>query len=705
MAGRLSLAVILALLVGLQVWGAPRATAAEAFTLDPTHGQVGQRVTASGTGWTSDLGPVRVFVSAEESSNPANAVLVVEPAPNGSFSGTFDVPARAPGARRFFACQFCEDNPDGFPLAYASFRIDPPPPELSLTPSSGQVGETVTVSGTGWLPGRGLVSVFADKADSGSPDQALITVAPGSDGDIAAPLLLTDLAVRDYRFYACQDCGNPKGYPSADAPFTVTPAPQLRPRLALTPSTGEVGDEVTASGSGWTASGPVSVYADKSDQSRPGSELVSVTPSADGVFTTTMVVPDRPPGDYVFFACQACTDVESSLSTSATFTITVAAPARPRLSLTPDHGRQGETVTAAGSGWQPGGGQVELFASETDSTDGTPPLLTVEPEEAGSFVVPLPLPSTSSGQHTLFACQRCGTATALTATAPFTISAQVLQPLFQLTPASGAPGDTVTATGSGWLPGRGAVWVFASRDDIIEPELALAVVRTDAAGSFTTPLDVPDVPAGGRQLFACQACGDPRGYPSAVADFTVIAVGATPLLSLQPSAGEPGETVTAHGSGWLPSGGQVRVFADRAEISDPGQALAVVEPGADGRFSVPVTVPDRDADEYTLFACQTCEDPDLALVATAALTIEGGSPVPYLLIGLLLAGVLVIAIGRTVYRHGRGVGGVQPPHFEVRPGAGLDADLSGDRAGSLPSLRLVPHDDDLTRVDELEVRR
>jgi hypothetical protein len=148
----------------------------------------------------------------------------------------------------------------------------------------------------------------------------------------------------------------------------------------------------------------------------------------------------------------------------------------------------------------------------------------------------------------------------------------------------------------------------------------------------------------------------------------------------------------------------VRLFGDRSESSNPALVLAVAQPGVDGRFSVPVRVPDRDADDYTLFACQNCDDPELALVATASLTVQGGSPFPFLLIGLLVAGLLVTAIATTAYRHGRRVGAMRP-HFEARPGPGLEADRSGDRNGALPSLRLVPHDDDLNRVDQLEVRR
>ena len=77
-----------------------------------------------------------------------------------------------------------------------------------------------------------------------------------------------------------------------------------------------------------------------------------------------------------------------------------------------------------------------------------------------------------------------------------------------LSPASASPGQTVTATGTGWDPRFGDVSIFADASDSLDPSAALATA-TPVQGTFSTILTVPNKPAASYQFFACQRCGDP----------------------------------------------------------------------------------------------------------------------------------------------------------------------------------------------------
>jgi hypothetical protein len=123
--------------------------------------------------------------------------------------------------------------------------------------------------------------------------------------------------------------------------------------------------------------------------------------------------------------------------------------------------------------------------------------------------------------------------------------ANAATPTLVISPVQAAPGQTVTASGTGWQDGLGDVRVFAGGSDIRKPAAALATVPAQS-GAFWMQLTVPELSAGSHRFVACQRCGDADGYPSASFEFTILA---TTLTATTPTVTAPPPIVTAPTSG------------------------------------------------------------------------------------------------------------------------------------------------------------
>jgi hypothetical protein len=225
----------------------------------------------------------------------------------------------------------------GLVTAIAALPSSPAPaqgPEASNQASGAPPGWPVIVSGSGWDPSFGPVSVYssiedAEKSSSTplAPASPVPSPTPNADESFSVTLVVPSLPPGPYTFVACQDCGNADGYPLARFPFTVVVPAQ--PTLSLSPPSGTARSTISAVGTGWNPlNGPVSVFPDASATSAPASALVAgVVPDPQGAFTASMSAPGTP-NDYLFIACQRC-GPESAATQTAAFTVArnVAPPA------------------------------------------------------------------------------------------------------------------------------------------------------------------------------------------------------------------------------------------------------------------------------------------------------------------------------------------------------------------------------------------
>ena len=202
-------------------------------------------------------------------------------------------------------------------------------PEASIQPAGAPPGWPVVVSGSGWDPSFGAVSVYGSIDDVGSSSSAPLaqpsptsSPTPDADESFSVSLVVPSLAPGPYTFVACQDCGNVDGYPLARVPFTVVAPAQ--PTLSLSPTRGMARSTISAVGTAWNPlDGPVSIFSDASAIAEPASALVTgVVPDAQGSFTASLPAPDAP-NDYLFVACQRC-GPEPAASRTAAFTVVAA---------------------------------------------------------------------------------------------------------------------------------------------------------------------------------------------------------------------------------------------------------------------------------------------------------------------------------------------------------------------------------------------
>ena len=237
------------------------------------------------------------------------------------------------------------------------------------------------------------------------------------------------------------------------------------PTVSFDPVAAPPGWQVVASGDGWSPTlGPVSIYRDRGESLKDAAALAQSQPDQTGHFSTSMTVPFESPGNYVFYACQACGDVDSLIASSGSFT--VAPPLTPTLLVDPGVASPGSTISATGTGWNPRNGLVSIFPSEQDAADPSAALITVDPDPTGNISTPLHAPD-ALGDQVLFACQDCGDADAF----PLARAALTVQPAPSPSPrlviVPNVIGDTAAKAGN-VLVQRGLeptiLWVGSGRD-------------------------------------------------------------------------------------------------------------------------------------------------------------------------------------------------------------------------------------------------
>lgn len=535
-----------ALLLALGLWALALPALSQtafAITLTPSSGPVDSTVTVDGSGFDRDTDVVIEF----------DGQVVATVAADGpdwtgatTFTTTFTVPdlPADPTAAGYLVVAF----QDGEPLAREVFTITP---TLAIDPIRGPGGSEATLSGTGWEPDEPLTVEFP-------PGEVLLTLDPGDaawSGNSRFSVVLTvpALTAGPYTVEAHQF----ERKLVQQTRFTVEAT------LEVDPDIGPVGSSSDATGTGFTDAFPLELVFD--------GEVVVELPAGDAdwntatSFVTPFTVPGRAPGTYTVEARQDCA---GTCDISATDTFTVAGAT---LAVDPQEGVIGTSVEAIGEGWNPDEeltlllGSVEVATLPADSGDFDPP---------DTFTTTFTVPDTVAGPYTVEACQRCGTAAELSATAEFTVL-----PRLAVDPDAGPIASETTASGDGWDEDQELRLFFDGEEVALVPAGAAAFT---GGTSLAQVLVVPERPGGTYEVRACQRCGDPAGEISATAAFTII-----PSIEVNPPLGPPGFVTFVEGRGFLPGAEVVLVW-------DPGVGTRRVAAGGDGRFRAAFLVMHRD---------------------------------------------------------------------------------------------------------------
>ena len=301
-------------------------TATTTFTVvpklvaNPSTGGVGTLVTFYGTGYGYKSSITATWGQGNACTSATTAV--------GNFSCGFKIPSGTVGGSYAFTATDSGSN-----TATTTFLVGP---VLTMTPSSGTVGDTVMFSATGFA---GLSTITVSWANG--PVCSGTTTAGGSFScEFTVPQTTVGLAT----FTATDAESDSEG-----ATFSVGP------QLTTTPVTGPVGTPVTYTGTGYAASSAVTV-------SWAAGVACTTTSNALGSFSCKFTIPAATVGAHTFTGADASSDTATTLfAVTATLKADAWTPAAPVLDL-------GESVTLTAN---PSGGvlpyQIQWFSGSSST--------------------------------------------------------------------------------------------------------------------------------------------------------------------------------------------------------------------------------------------------------------------------------------------------------------------------------------------------
>jgi len=260
------------------------------ISLQPKDGPVGTTVTIDGSGFyasqvvtVSYYPDTKVELGAEEASS------------TGEFSYSFAVPESTAGNHRVVA----QDDWGG--LAELNFKVIP---TVTIEPESGAIGDEVTVTGTGF-GNQSRVNIYFN-------DDRVATSKTDKYGNIEvtfeAPITEAgtyDVDVED------RDDNKDSGE------FTIAAG------ASISPTTGDVGTTLTASGVGFKAGGTVNIKYDDI-------QVATTTANASGAFSLTFKAPPSIGGSHTI----TITDNDNTIT--QLFTMESTPPSAPALLLPQD---------------------------------------------------------------------------------------------------------------------------------------------------------------------------------------------------------------------------------------------------------------------------------------------------------------------------------------------------------------------------------
>ena len=338
----------------------------------------------------------------------------------------------------------------------------PFPPICVLSPNSGLVGSSVTVSGCGFAASSSVTISF-----DGS---AVATTTTDGAGSYSTSFIVPPSNSGPHTIKALDAALN-----LATATFTVT----SNPSLTLNPTSGKIGSSVTAYDFGFAASSSVTITFD-------GSIVATTATDASGSFSTSFIVPSSSPGSHTVTGTDA-----SSNSATATFTVV------PSVNVSPTSGIVGSPVTVSGSNFAASSSVTVTFGSGT----GSPLILTTVTDSAGSFSISFNVPVSLAGTRPIIATD----ASSNTASTTFTVI-----PSITLSPTSGGASSTVTVSGFGFAGSSTVTITFDSSHP--------TQTSSDTTGSFSRSYGLPGSSTGGpHTITATDASSN-----SASATFTIV---------------------------------------------------------------------------------------------------------------------------------------------------------------------------------------
>jgi len=278
------------------------------LTVSPAQGPVGTNVTVKGMGFARNERNIEIRYYVDGSYETVKTGLSA--GANGSWETSFQIPSSPKGSHKIDA----KGDESTFPSVQdAAFRVTP---SINLDRSSGSPGESITMTGIGFVTNERDIKILFD----GQIASTGIIRADGT-GFWQASFVVPE---------------KPKGTYSVTADGEITKKEQLTainfqigPGMVLSPSEGHVGTDLTVTGRGFAVSKSVDIYyeADK---------ITTETTDNKGSFHISFAVPESLHGARTVRAADAAGN-----NATAVFTMESVPPGTPELVAPADKSRVG----------------------------------------------------------------------------------------------------------------------------------------------------------------------------------------------------------------------------------------------------------------------------------------------------------------------------------------------------------------------------
>ena len=488
-------------------------------------GTVGTLVSVNGLGFAS-MSPVTFTFDA--SVLPTTPSTVITDA-LGIFQASFVIP-EATGQNHLIVVNDSTGN-----RVSTAFTVDE---SISLNQSSGDVGTSILVSGTGFRQTNFVTITFDSNVVATVPDPVLTN----SNGSFSASFIVPGANPGARTLRATDNIGN-----VASATFTITPS------IALSYATGRGGTTTSITGTGFAPLSTVTIRFD-------GNLVLSAPTDASGWFRQAIMVPFVPAGPHIV----QVTDAANQTAT-AMFTVT------PTFTLSRTSGTVGAVVAVTGVGFSALSNISMSFAGVSLNT--TPSVVTTN--TFGGFTCSFSVPVVSAGVWTIRAIDGSGYDVDTT----FTIVRR-----FILSSVTGPVGKSITAQGAGYIPGSQVSITYDTSALITNPPL----ITANENGTFNATFSIPESIYGYHTITATDVVGG-----SISVTFTT----ATSII-INPSIGDAGTVVNVTGTGFGDLTAVTITFDTVPMMTNPASILA----DALGSFSAQFTVLSNASGAHTVRA-------------------------------------------------------------------------------------------------------
>jgi hypothetical protein len=533
------------------------------ITLTPALGIVGASITVTGSGFGDNL-----TLSATIGGNILAllpALVQTDASGNIPVGTTFVVPAMDGNAGNPYTVNVS----DGSVSANADFSFVA---AVSLSSSSGYVGDSVTITGSGFSYASGFQPITYLTFDTGGADiDILATPAPvvASDGSWSQAFIVPH-DTKGLKAVTADDASG-EGYPHAD--FTINPAITLSDGGN---THGFVGDTVTATGTGYTTT----ILSTATFATAAGAlSLIGgfPTPNATGDFTTSFLVPATIKGAHVVTLASVTATAGTNFTTDPLLILQYLGTGWP-----------GRVIGVTGTGFSTSN------AMSTFTFNGLVPTVqtvtTASTDAHGSF------PSAGTATFTVdaYPCVVAGYPVVATdAGGASDTETFKVEPHINFVGAnSGVVGDTITVAGVGWTYALGVTLNSITLETVVPGTQTVTGTAVAVDGSWAAQTFViPDVTGGPDQLLIGSTISD-----SAQELVTVSGSMTTSLADAIVGTA----AVHIYGHGFTTTATPILSVTYNTHALTVAPAHPVI--GADGQWTATFTVPHEPAGSHAIEA-------------------------------------------------------------------------------------------------------